>query len=313
MKKLEELKKEILDGKLNKFYVFYGEDYGIRKHYIDKISTYFPNKIKRYDTCDALSNNTIVANLFSTNELALVYNDMDFAKKNKQYITTFIQRLRDYTLILVYEEALPTSTLFKEFSEYITYFPTVQTNIAKEFVDSEISLLNEEKEDLVYDCKNNYNNILLESDKIRNYAQSLNMSVENAFVSLTQKRQLLRELEPFNCNIFMNNILTGNYTQLAYWINIVKKQDIDKFYMSLGSIFSDYLIAYLIKKYGKWDGSNRAYQYKLPWGRAKVIRELDTPDILLDNAYRVADMDFKVKTGQLSRENCIDYFISIVV
>ena len=41
MKKLEDLKKELLDNKVNKFYVFYGEDFGIRKHYINKISTYF--------------------------------------------------------------------------------------------------------------------------------------------------------------------------------------------------------------------------------------------------------------------------------
>ena len=43
MKKLEDLKKELLQDKVNSFYVFYGEDFGIRKHYINKISTYFNN------------------------------------------------------------------------------------------------------------------------------------------------------------------------------------------------------------------------------------------------------------------------------
>ena len=37
MKKLEDLKQDLIDGRLRKFYVFYGEDYGIRKHYINKI------------------------------------------------------------------------------------------------------------------------------------------------------------------------------------------------------------------------------------------------------------------------------------
>ena len=32
MKRLEDLKEELLADKLQKFYVFYGEDYGIRKH-----------------------------------------------------------------------------------------------------------------------------------------------------------------------------------------------------------------------------------------------------------------------------------------
>ena len=44
MKKIEDLKRDILEGKLEHFYVFYGEDYGIRKHYIDKIKTFFKSK-----------------------------------------------------------------------------------------------------------------------------------------------------------------------------------------------------------------------------------------------------------------------------
>ena len=30
MKSLQDLKQEILDGQINKFYVFFGEDYGLR-------------------------------------------------------------------------------------------------------------------------------------------------------------------------------------------------------------------------------------------------------------------------------------------
>ena len=40
-------------------------------------------------------------------------------------------------------------------------------------------------------------------------------------------------------------------------------------------MFYDFLIAGLCKKYGKFDGSSRAYAYKLSWGRAKTIRDLD--------------------------------------
>ena len=38
MKNLKDLKEDILANKINKFYVFYGEDFGLRKHYIDYLS-----------------------------------------------------------------------------------------------------------------------------------------------------------------------------------------------------------------------------------------------------------------------------------
>ena len=35
MRKLEDLKASILNNDIDKFYVFYGEDYGIRKYYVE--------------------------------------------------------------------------------------------------------------------------------------------------------------------------------------------------------------------------------------------------------------------------------------
>ena len=315
MKKLQDLKQDILDEKIQDFYVFYGEDYGIRKHYIDKIGTFFKQTINM-DDCESVMSLTATKSLFSIKRLIVVYNDTNFAKSSHRVIETFIRRLQDYCVILVYEQELPNTTLFKEFSHYITYFPVVQDNIAIEFVESELNLLPNNKEVMIKDCSNNYNNILLESNKIKNYAQAKGMTQQNSYEILETSGQLLMEYDEFNSSLFMNDILTGAFENLTYWIGVIKSKYTDKFYFSLTSMFFDYLIAYLIQRYGKWDGSSRAYNYGLSWGRAKTIREFNIPytaDNLLDTAYRVSEIDIKVKSGELLREDVIDYFITLVI
>lgn len=315
MKKLEDLKREILNNNIGKFYVFYGEDFGLRKHYIDRISKSFTKK-SLVDSCNDVSSRTITKSLFKITTLYIVHGDVQFPRQNKNQIQTFINRLNDCAVILEYEEPLLNTTLFKEFSEYITYFPTVQKNIALEFIDSELKLSQECKEDMAYNCNNNYNNILLESDKIRNYASIRNLSEQNSYDALNSMGQLLYEYPEFECNIFMNYILSNNYTNIDLWIKLIKNKYIDKFYMSLTSMFYDFLIAYLVRKYGRWDGSSRAYKYGLSWGRAKVIRDINLvqdADYYLDCAYRISGIDVKIKSGKLLREDVIDEFLSQVV
>lgn len=317
MKKLETLKTDLLQDKVENFYVFYGEDYGIRRHYIERLKTYF-QKISYMDNCDSVSKVIVAKSLFNLKELIIIYDDQEFPKLTREQIQTFINRLKDKTILLIYEEPLTNTTLFKDFDKYITYFPVVQDNIAKEFVDSELKLSLEYREQFGYNCLNNYNNILLEADKVKNYAQSTGISEQNSYESLLNKKQVLEQLEDYDSGQMMNDVLVGDYRRLSYWINIVKTKDVDRFQYTLMFIFYDYLIAYLIKKYGKYEGSSRAYRYGLPWGRAKVIRELDinsfqSEEQLLNAAYSISQLDVDLKQGKISKENLIDIFIGIIV
>lgn len=316
MKRLEDLKEELLADKLQKFYVFYGEDYGIRKHYIHKIQTYFKNKAKYVDDYRKVMSNENTLSLFGSNEkLIVVYDDLEFAMQSKEQINKFIKGLSQYTCIFVYEQLSQTSTLMKEFSEYVTYFPVVQNNIAKEFVDSELKLNLTDSTTLAYNCGNNYNNILLESDKIHEYATSHNISQQSAYEVLYCKGQLLELFDVFNANDFMNDILTDNKTNYAYWYSIIKN-DVDRFIYSLTFILNDYMISAILRNYGMWDGSSKAYNLGFSWGRIKVLRDLPINykvDYLLECSYKVAELDEFLKRGKVDRNNVGDYFFSNVL
>ena len=128
---------------------------------------------------------------------------------------------------------------------------------------------------------------------------------------------MLLKQDDFQSDIFMNAILVGNHTTLAYWYNVVVQNDAyDLFFRSLSRMFNDFLIAGLIKKYDKYDGSSRVFNYGLPWGRAKEIRELDLVfdyDYYFDGAFKVAEIEGLIKQGKISRNDVVDYFITTVI
>lgn len=310
MKRLEDLKKDLLDGKVENFYVFYGEDYGIRHHYVEKINSFYPGPITCLDTYESVKNTNRSMLLFGpTKRIVLIYNDIDFLKLNEYDISKFIQGLVNTICIFIYEKIDENSDLFTKFDNYITYFPVVQPSIATEFVNSEIKLIKDDASILAYRCDDNYSNILLESDKIKEYASAHNISQQSAYEVLNMSNQLIEKCDDFNPNFFIEDLLTQNARNYGYWYDIINKKP-DQFYMSLTFMFYDLLIAVILKLHGYSKGSSRAYNLKLPWGRVKVIRDLDIPytsDDLAYMAHRLVSMDTSIKSGDLDKTKIADY------
>lgn len=237
-------------------------------------------------------------------------------KRNLVYLIGSLQDFIGNTAIFVYEQPLLESNLFNEYSDCVTYFPVVSDNIALEFIDSEVKLSLSSKEELAANCQNNYNNILLETDKIRQYALGKHISEQSAYDELNMSGQLLYAPEKYKSNEFMNDVLRGNYNTMGYWFKLINTYYKDEFWMSLGFIFNDYLIAYLIVKYGRYNGSNKAYDFGLPWNRTKEIRELIIPyepEYLLQSAYKVSKLDSDIKKGNIAIEDLFDHFMCTIM
>ena len=165
-------------------------------------------------------------------------------------------------------------------------------------------------------CLKNYNNILLEADKIRNYAQAQNISEQAAYDDLYNKNQLLYEYEEFHSYNLMNDLLKGNINSLSYWYNLVKANFQEEFWIALESIMDDYIIAYLIVQNGRFNGGNKAYDMGLPWFRIKMIRDFAIPysaEYLLDTAYKISKLDTDIKTGKIEKEKLFDYFMCVII
>lgn len=314
MKQLKDLKEEILKKEILNFYVFYGEDFGLRKHYINAIKLYF-DRVVVLDDYKNLSNNKGFS-LLKTKTLYIIYNCEEITKLSIEQINGFIKKIQDDCVILDFESSYEDSNLFSNFGSYITYFPTVNDNIGMEFVDSEVNLILNSKKSLAYSCYNNYNSILLETDKIKNYSQFTGINEEQAFEVLDRSNQFNIRYDNYDNDLLVNDILTNNRQRFGYWCNLIETKYQNEFWYNLYRTVNDFLIAYYVQKYGKYKGSSKAYELGLPWNRTKVIRELNIcydADDLLYYVGELTDIDFKVKTGKLVSEDVFNYFVFILL
>lgn len=314
MKSLQDLKQEILNGQINKFYVFFGEDYGLRHYYIHKIKESF-NKLRVLSSYEGVQQSTSGIGLFSTHDLIVIYNDEAFAKLSEFALNRFISRLKDDTIIMVYENELINTNLFKHFSEYITQFPTVKDNIAQEFVESQLKLTLHSTVEMAYNCDNNYNIICLESDKVKNYAQAKNINEQTAYEDLNVQGQLCVKYPEYRVDDLMDDVLAKNTKNMLYWYQVITELYSEQFWMLLNYVFTNYLIAYFIVRYGRWQGSTRAYNCNLPWYRIKQLRDREIPYTyteLLEKANKVAELDEAVKFNRIQQDDLFNKFLCLI-
>lgn len=317
MKNLKDLKEDILNNNLKNFYIFWGEDYGLRHHYCEEITKRFGAKrLTLLDEVNQLRDVKSSGGLFVTKKVFIIYNDVDFAKMKVKEIHKLINNLKHEILICCYSDNLNNSNLFKEYDDNITYFPCVQSKIALQFVDSEIKLDMTSKEQLARDCDNNYSSILLECDKIRSYANEKNVSEQEAYDTLYNNNQLMFKPIKFNYAYMMDDVLKGNFKGLSFWYQLIKLTCNEDFWIYVENIVQDLCIAYLIKKHGRKNGSELCWNYKFNWGRTVAIRDYIIPysdEQILDMMYLTSNMDSLIKNGSLDKEKAIDYFLCLVI
>lgn len=319
MKNIGDLKTDIMDGKLSTFYVFYGEDTGLRKHYIDKLSTFYDTKYM-LDSYEEVRHLATANDIFSRTKLFVVVNDEAFSKLSSTQIQQFIGLLgnKDYCCVFIYDgNGLESTNLFKDFGDYCTEFSVVVDKIAIEFIRGEITGLTvDSEEELAYNCSNLYSNILLETDKLKNYQCKQNSTPQSSYEALKVKNQLIHRDRRFDCNTFMNKVLLEQYRNIYECCNLNSSDECCKsFFGCLTFMFNDFLIAGLCRQFGS-KGKGKAYIYGLPYGRAITICGFDlqrTPDYYYECARRVATLDSNIKSGYVNVNDIIETFLKIVV
>ena len=310
MLRLEDLKQQLIDGKVNKLYIFFGEDYAIRKHYIHKIAESFDD-ILYFDTFDDCKSAGTTSTLFTVKKLFVIDSDEEFLSTDDSVVNGLLGKSESNCFVFIYNEDITKTQLFKSFESYVTKFPAVAENIAMEFIEDEVQLSEVERRNLAYECNNLYGNILLETDKIKRYSEAKNISNESAYTSLVAKKQMIDRLMSYDSDLFMEDYLSKNYRNYSVWIKIIEN-DISGFVYSFNSMYRDLITGALIKQYGKWTGGEKAYSVGMFWGRIKLLRELDIKisfEKLYEKAYDLCCIESDYKNGYINSENLLTVFI----
>lgn len=205
-----ELNESIRKNIIPNLIIMYGEDYGVMNIYINQIKSRFSDIFVSDDVVSIYQKLSGVSLISGGNRLYVIHNDDDFIiseslwenlENNLQYV--------DAHLILKYDKIDSRSKFYKRFSGSIVLFDRLNDQVLKKYVSNMVKLKSNAVDFLMNGCNYNYGKILLEVDKIKNYAQAMNVDDNTAFIQCLSEGAFSLSS---NGSIydFVNSILSNN-------------------------------------------------------------------------------------------------------
>ena len=172
---LQELQKQIINKQLDNLYVFIGEEIAIQKIYINKIAEVKNLEIQYVEEYRQIHNSLKVNNLFNTKKLYIVLDDLDILKQEKiwEEIDT-----NGNIIIFKYNNIDKRNKFYKFFEKQIVEFNKLSDEVLTKYIQKEVPLGEQNCKKLIDICNSNYNQILLELDKIKNRNQLIFANTE---------------------------------------------------------------------------------------------------------------------------------------
>ena len=176
---LSALKKHIKNNTFDPVYIFTGPEIGVMDIYIKQMAKVQEANIVMLDSIDDLAKKMHKgamlknASLYILRDCKEFIQDSDFALKITQKNT-----LSGAVLILIYTNIDKRSKVYKTFQDSIVDFQPMKPEVLQKYISKEITLSPESYNRLMEICEYDYSRILLEIDKIKRYAQSVDCSPE---------------------------------------------------------------------------------------------------------------------------------------
>lgn len=173
---IQELKQMIKSADIPNFLIFIGDEWMVKKIYIEQISKVKKLGIKYIDAVSDIAGSVGSKSLFNQNYLYVCTDDKEFMTEEKLQ-QKVIDNLSDNMLILQLTSVDKRLKFTKTYNNSIVEFKTLNEAVLKRYIQKEIYLSDRNTEILMEVCEYNYGRCLLEIDKIKSY-QSYDESME---------------------------------------------------------------------------------------------------------------------------------------
>lgn len=215
MPNIVQIKVDLSENKVDKLYVFTGEEVEVRKMYAQKISEVSKTKLVYADSVSAVFGSLQAKSMFNVPLCYVIIDDGEYLKQEKiwqQLIGGNVQGSN--IVILIYNKLDKRGKFYKAHEHLLTTFEPVASNILCTRINKETGLDIQYCKNLTEWCGNNYSRILLETDKVKTYAKATDTTVDNAFVSLVRAKLINKEQTDVIFD-FTNSVCTRKKT-IAY-------------------------------------------------------------------------------------------------
>ena len=182
------VKSQIVHNEIENFYIFTGEEVEVLNRYVKKIAEVSGKSLQQVDC---------VADCFKRRGMTLLKqsfcyvcrDDKDFIKAdNAKYWDNFLlpfgSMLDNNILILVYTDLDKRGKFYKAMAEKITTFDHLNNAVLEMYLDRDLGLNKDDSDELIDACESDYSRILLESDKIKTYADAKEISIQDSLYDL---------------------------------------------------------------------------------------------------------------------------------
>ena len=222
---LMELKKDLSSKKLNKLYIFTGEEIAILNIYIKKLSKLFIGKAFEVDSLSSIVNKLKSNSLIQTEKsMYIIRDDKTILSAEKIWKSLKSGTFQNGNIIvLVYNNIDKRGKFYKEFIDNIVYFEHLSKDVLYKYITKECNLAKNNAFYLIDICLNDYNMILLELDKIKNLATGLNITYDEAFDMCIDNNAFYI---PPDGEIFdlLNSILSGNVKETYKQLKLFERR-----------------------------------------------------------------------------------------
>ena len=183
--KIEDVKKDIKSKSPKTFYIFTGEEVGIRDIYINKIAEIIGTKPKRYENMKDCIEMVTNQSFLSTRMCCVIQDDAEFLKAEDSWHNFSDDNIQgDNIVILTYNTLDKRSKFYKAYKDTIVVFERLKTALLTKYAQQKIDLSVTDCETLIGICENDYSRMLHEIDKIKTFSTARNISTSSAMLDL---------------------------------------------------------------------------------------------------------------------------------
>ena len=314
--KLHELQKQIVSKKLDKVYVFTGEEIGVMDIYLDKIYSIVGCDVVRMESVQEAYAKMTQRRISGAPRCFVVRDDKEFLKQDKIWDTVFslADKSPDY-LILIYSSIDKRSKFYKQNTERLTEFEKLSPELLAKYISKELPGIKErDARKLAEICECNYSRILLECDKIRHYVHRIQKS--NGAVDFGKAMNILIEqgviFQPIGDITFKftDAILTRDYQNTSRYLREARLKG-ESEVMILSLLYNGFKQILMVQGLGR-DQRDAVKRTGLTSWQVKMAQEKQghySISELIKALKIIRFVEMGIKTGQIDAGVSLEYVI----
>lgn len=202
---IQDIQKQIINKQLDNVYIFTGEEIAIQKIYINKLAQVNNMQIEYVDSYNQIKNRLKNTNLFNEIKLYVIIDDIEFTKA--ELIWNELDYMQSSNIIIFkYNNMDKRNKFYKHYENKIVEFNKLSDDVLTHYIKKEIALNDSNCKELINICNSNYNQILLEIDKIKNLEDARLNDYNDVFQYLDNCEAFHKEISDITFE-FIDNVL----------------------------------------------------------------------------------------------------------